>query len=98
MKITKKEVAHIAELARLSFSGKEMELFTEQLNQILVYMEKLNEIDTSEIKPTYHALDLINVFRDDQIEPSLSTQKVLFNAPQSDKELNLIIILEHLLK
>ena len=87
MKITKKEVAHIAELARLSFSGKEMELFTEQLNQILVYMEKLNEIDTSEIKPTYHALDLINVFRDDQIEPSLSTQKVLFNAPQSDKDM-----------
>ncbi len=87
MKITKKEVAHIAELARLSFSGKEMELFTEQLNQILVYMEKLNEIDTSEIKPTYHALDLINVFRDDQIKPSLSTQKVLFNAPQSDKDM-----------
>ncbi|CAD7781624.1 MAG: Glutamyl-tRNA(Gln) amidotransferase subunit C [Candidatus Methanoperedenaceae archaeon GB50] len=87
MKITKKEVAHIAELARLSFSGKEMELFTEQLNQILVYMEKLNEIDTSEIKPTYHALDLINVFRDDQIEPSLSTQKVLFNVPQSDKDM-----------
>ncbi len=87
MKITKKEVAHIAELARLSFSGKEMELFTEQLNQILVYMEKLNEIDTSEIKPTYHALDLINVFREDQIKPSLSTQKVLFNAPQSDKDM-----------
>lgn len=87
MKITKKEVAHIAKLARLSFSEKEMELFTEQLNQILVYMEKLNEIDTSEIKPTYHALDLINVFRDDQIEPSLSTQKVLFNAPQSDKDM-----------
>jgi len=87
MKITKKEVAHIAKLARLSFSEEEMELFTEQLNQILVYMEKLNEIDTSEIKPTYHALDLINVFRDDQIEPSLSTQKVLFNAPQSDKDM-----------
>jgi len=87
MKITKKEVVHIAELARLSFSEKEMELFTEQLNQILVYMEKLNEIDTSEIKPTYHALDLINVFREDQIEPSLSTQKVLFNAPQSDKDM-----------
>lgn len=87
MKITKKEVAHIAKLARLSFSEKEMELFTEQLNQILVYMEKLNEIDTSEIKPTYHALDLINVFRDDQIKPSLSTQKVLFNAPQSDKDM-----------
>ena len=87
MKISRKEVAHIAELARLSFSEEEMELFAEQLNQILIYMEKLDEIDTTGIKPTYHALDLTNVFREDQIKPSLSTQKVLFNAPQSDKDM-----------
>jgi len=90
MKIIKKEVAHIAKLARLSFSEEEMELFTEQLNQILVYMEKLKEIDTSEIKPTYHSLDLINVFREDQIKPSLSTKKVLSNAPQADKDMVIV--------
>ena len=90
MKISRKEVAHIAELARLSFSEEEMELFAEQLNQILVYMEKLDEIDTSGIKPTYHALDLTNVFREDQIKPSLSTQKLLSNAPQADKDMVIV--------
>ena len=90
MKISRKEVGHIAELARLSFSEEEMELFAEQLNQILVYMEKLDEIDTSGIKPTYHALDLTNVFREDQIKPSLSTQKLLSNAPQADKDMVIV--------
>jgi len=90
MKISRKEVAHIAALARLSFSEEEMELFAEQLNQILIYMEKLDEIDTTGIKPTYHALDLINVFREDQIKPSLSTQKLLSNAPQTDKDMVIV--------
>ena len=53
-------------------------------------MEKLKEIDTSEIKPTYHSLDLINVFREDQIKPSLSTKKVLSNAPQADKDMVIV--------
>ena len=90
MKISRKEVGHIAELARLSFSEEEMELFAEQLNQILIYMEKLDEIDTTGIKPTYHALDLTNVFREDQIKPSLSTQKLLSNAPQTDKDMVIV--------
>jgi len=90
MKISRKEVAHIAALARLSFSEEEMELFAEQLNQILIYMEKLDEIDTTGIKPTYHALDLTNVFREDQIKPSLSTQKLLSNVPQTDKDMVIV--------
>jgi len=90
MKISRKEVGHIAALARLSFSEEEMELFAEQLNQILIYMEKLDEIDTTGIKPTYHALDLTNVFREDQIKPSLSTQKLLSNAPQTDKDMVIV--------
>ncbi len=87
MKITKAEVAHVAKLARLSFSEKEMELFTEQLNQILLYMEKLNELNTQHVKPTYHALELTNVMREDKVKPSLATQKVLANAPQADKDM-----------
>jgi aspartyl-tRNA(Asn)/glutamyl-tRNA(Gln) amidotransferase subunit C len=90
MKITKAEVAHVAKLARLSFSEKEILLFTEQLNQILVYMEKLNKIDTTEIEPAYHALDLTNVFREDQVKPSLESQKVLANAPQTDKDMVIV--------
>lgn len=87
MKINKPEVVHVAKLARLSFTEEEIELFTEQLNQILLYMEKLNELDTTEVKPTYHALDLTNVFREDEVKPSLDTKKVLANAPQADKDM-----------
>ena len=87
MKITKAEVAHVAKLARLSFSEEEMELFTEQLNQILLYMEKLNELDTQNVKPTYHALELTNVMREDKVKSSLATEKVMANAPQADKDM-----------
>jgi aspartyl-tRNA(Asn)/glutamyl-tRNA(Gln) amidotransferase subunit C len=87
MKITKAEVLHVTKLARLSFSEKEMELFTHQLNQILLYMEKLNELDTSGVKPTYHALELTNVFRMDEIKASLNKQKTLANAPKKDKDM-----------
>jgi len=87
MKISKAEVTHVAKLARLFFSEKEMELFTEQLNQILLYMEKLNELDTTEVEPTYHALDLTNVFREDKVKPSLDTEKILANGPQADKDM-----------
>ena len=87
MKITKAEVAHVAKLARLSFSEEEMGLFTEQLNQILLYMEKLNELDTQNVKPTYHALELTNVVREDEVRPSLPTEKILANAPQADKDM-----------
>ncbi len=64
-----------------------MELFTHQLNQILLYMEKLNELDTSRVKPTYHALELTNVFRMDEIKASLNKQKTLANAPKKDKDM-----------
>jgi aspartyl-tRNA(Asn)/glutamyl-tRNA(Gln) amidotransferase subunit C len=87
MMITKKEVAHIANLARLSFLEKEMDLFTNQLNQILLYMEKLNELDITNIEPTYHALNLTNVFRKDKTKPSLGSKKILANAPQEEKDM-----------
>ncbi|MCD6319486.1 MAG: Asp-tRNA(Asn)/Glu-tRNA(Gln) amidotransferase subunit GatC [Candidatus Desulfofervidaceae bacterium] len=87
MKISKSEVAHVAKLARLSFNEKEMELFTDQLNQILLYMEKLNEVDTTDVKPTYHALDLTNVFHEDKVSSSLDIKKTLANAPQADKDM-----------
>jgi len=87
MKITIEEVKHVANLARLSFDEKDLSLFTSQLNQILLYMEKLNELDTSEVEPTYHALNLNNVFREDKIKASLPTEKILANAPQANKEM-----------
>ncbi len=87
MKISKEEVLHVAKLARLSFSEKEIGIFTHQLNQILIYMEKLNEVDTSKIEPTYHALEITNVFREDDIKPSLDKEKVLSNAPKKDRDM-----------
>jgi aspartyl-tRNA(Asn)/glutamyl-tRNA(Gln) amidotransferase subunit C len=82
MKISRDEVKHVANLARLRFDEEELEKFTDQLNAILTYIDKLNELDTSEVEPTYHVLDLVNVFREDQVQPSLPRQAALANAPE----------------
>lgn len=84
MKITKGDVEHVAELARLVFSEEEKQSFTEQLNKILFYMEQLGELDTAGIQPTAHVLPLHNVFREDRVRESLTNEQVLTNAP--DKE------------
>lgn len=83
-KITREEVRHVAQLSRLDLDEHEETLFTEHMNQLLVYMEKLNELDTTDIPPTTHAAQLQNVFRTDEVRPSLDREKVLENAPQSD--------------
>ena len=82
MKISREEIEHVANLARLRFGEAELEKFTDQLNTILTYIDKLNELDTSEIEPTYHVLDLVNVFREDQVQPSLPGEAALANAPE----------------
>lgn len=81
MKISREDVQHVAKLARLSFSNEDLELFTNQLNQILTYMDKLNELDTAHVEPTHHALAITNAFREDAIRPSVSNEKSLANAP-----------------
>ncbi|MEI7590838.1 MAG: Asp-tRNA(Asn)/Glu-tRNA(Gln) amidotransferase subunit GatC [Deltaproteobacteria bacterium] len=81
MKIDKAEVTHVANLARLEFSEEEKDKFTHQLNNILSYMEKLNQVDTDGIAPTTHAVELQNAFREDIVKPSLSNEMVMANAP-----------------
>ena len=81
MPVTIKDVEHIAELARLEFSQEEKEKFTHQLNDILKYVEKLNELDTTNVEPLSHVIDLKNVFREDEVVPSLPTEEALKNAP-----------------
>ena len=83
MNISKKEVEHVANLSRLILSDNEVNLYTEQLNSILHFVEKLNEIDTSEVKPTSHALEITNAFREDKVSESISVGKALKNAPDS---------------
>ncbi len=82
MKITVDMVEHVAELARLEFSGDEKELFARQLDAILTYVEKLNELDTTGVEPTSHVLPIKNVFKPDSVKPSLTPDEALLNAPE----------------
>jgi len=86
MKVTKELVLHIAELAQLKLREDEIEKFQEELNQILSYVEKLNEIDTSQVEPLSHPLPTINVYREDKKETSLPREEALKNAPDSTEE------------
>jgi aspartyl-tRNA(Asn)/glutamyl-tRNA(Gln) amidotransferase subunit C len=81
MSLTKAEVEHVARLARLELSENEKEEFTGQLNDILAFVEKLNQLDTTNIEPTAHAIPVTNVFRPDQVVPSLDPELALANAP-----------------
>ncbi|OIN97564.1 asparaginyl/glutamyl-tRNA amidotransferase subunit C [Candidatus Desantisbacteria bacterium CG1_02_38_46] len=85
MKIDKKTVEYIANLARLALTEKEKESFTGQLDKILNYIDKLNALDTSNIEPTFHAVPLKNVFRDDEVKPSLTQERALAMAPEKDR-------------
>jgi aspartyl-tRNA(Asn)/glutamyl-tRNA(Gln) amidotransferase subunit C len=76
-------VEYVAHLARLEFSEQEKGKFTSQLNDILLYMDKLNEIDTTGVVPETHAISLNNAFREDIVKPSLGSDKSLANAPDS---------------
>ncbi len=81
MAVTIKDVEHIAELARLEFNEKEKEKLAHELNDILKYIEKLNELDTSTVEPLSHVIELSNVFRDDVAKPSIPPEDALKNAP-----------------
>ena len=83
-KISREEVRHVATLARLELTEDEEKRMTDQMNDILTYMDKLNELDTRNIPPTTHATQLENVFRPDEVTESLDRERALANAPQSD--------------
>lgn len=81
MKVSRHDIEHIAKLARIDLNEDEKELFGSQLSSILDYMEKLNELDTSDIEPTSHVLSLQNVMRDDTVRESIPREDALMNAP-----------------
>jgi len=82
MKITTEEVKHVADLARLNLDEQELRKMTTQLDTILTYVEKLEELDTEDIAPTTHAFSMTNAFREDKVTESLSQQEALANGPQ----------------
>ena len=81
MKISREEVEHVAKLARLRLTEEEKEKFGKQLNRILEYVEKLNELNTEKVESTSHVVPLKNVLREDEVQPSLPVEDVLSNAP-----------------
>ena len=81
MDITQQEVEHVAKLARLELSDAEQASFARQLSAILTYMDQLKAVDTAGVEPTATVLAAENVFRDDQVRPSLPQEKALANAP-----------------
>jgi aspartyl-tRNA(Asn)/glutamyl-tRNA(Gln) amidotransferase subunit C len=81
MKISREEVEHVARLARLELTEGEKEMFTGQMDAMLAYVDKLNELDTKGITPTSHAVPMENAFREDEVAPSIGIDKALLNAP-----------------
>jgi aspartyl-tRNA(Asn)/glutamyl-tRNA(Gln) amidotransferase subunit C len=87
MAITKDEVLHVARLARLALTDEEVERLTEQLGAILDAVSKVSELDLTDVPPTSHPLDLVNVWDEDEPRPSLSLDEVFANAPEREGDL-----------
>jgi aspartyl-tRNA(Asn)/glutamyl-tRNA(Gln) amidotransferase subunit C len=81
MAITRDEVLHVARLARLELTDDEIDRFTDQLSAILEAVAKVSELDLSDVEPTAHPLDLVNVWAGDEPRPSLPVDEALANAP-----------------
>jgi aspartyl-tRNA(Asn)/glutamyl-tRNA(Gln) amidotransferase subunit C len=84
--LTRADVQKVSLLARLLLSPDEMDALTVQLGQIVQYVELLDELDTENVEPMAHAMDLSNVFADDQVQASLDRELALANAPKRDDE------------
>lgn len=84
MKITKEQVQHVAKLARLNLTEDEQVELTKDLENIIEFSDKLNELNIENIKPTAHVIPIENVFRKDEARPSLERDELLKNAPQKE--------------
>ncbi|HAT56981.1 MAG TPA: Asp-tRNA(Asn)/Glu-tRNA(Gln) amidotransferase subunit GatB [Veillonellaceae bacterium] len=84
MKITSEEAKKIALLSRLSFGDEELDKMKSSMNEILTYMEELNQYDTDGTEPTVHAVELYNVMREDIPRSGISHEKALMNAPEQE--------------
>ncbi len=82
--ITKETVNYIAKLSKLEFSDNESEQLAGELDRIFNYIHKLNELDTDNIEPTSHVLDIQNVMRDDNVITKLTNEEALKNAPEAE--------------
>ncbi len=86
-KLQEDQIRYVAKLARLELTDEEVQLFSQQLNNVLGYMVELTRVDVSKVEPTFHPIPLQNVFREDRVRPSLSVDKALENAPSCEGNL-----------
>ncbi|BBO76248.1 aspartyl/glutamyl-tRNA(Asn/Gln) amidotransferase subunit C [Desulfosarcina widdelii] len=84
MKITKEEVLHVAQLARLDVDEADIERFAGQIGTILEYVDTLKKVDTGGVTGTSHAITLTNAFREDEEKEQLAPEDALANAPEKD--------------
>lgn len=84
MKVTRETIEHVAGLARLNISEAEKDRLTLEMEKIISYVDKLNELDTSGVKPMEHVIPLKNVLREDNVEKSYDKDIILSNAPSSE--------------
>jgi len=82
--ISKEEVKHVAKLARLAITEEEAEKFAGQLGAIIQFAEQLNELDTTDVEPTTHALHMVNVLREDKPEPGLDRDLMMKNVKEHE--------------
>lgn len=90
MSLTREEVERVSLLGRLLLTEAELATMTAQLGQIVDYMALLAELDTQGVEPMAHAIETHNVFRPDEVRPSLPREQALANAPQHDQECYLV--------
>ena len=90
MNLTRQEVEKVSLLARLALSPEELETMTDQLSRIVRYVRQLSELDTGEIEPMAHAIDISNVFAGDEPGESLPRDSALAGAPKRDDECYLV--------
>ena len=83
--ITIKDVEHVAKLARLELSEEEKELYTKQLGDVLKYVDQMNEVDTSNVKPMAQVIDFVNVMREDVVSYDNTKEELMSNAPEEEK-------------
>ena len=82
--ITIKDVEHVAKLARLELTEEEKELYTKQLGDVLKYVDQMNEVDTSNVKPMTQVIDFVNVMRADEVHYDNTKEELMKNAPDEE--------------
>ncbi|MBE7034956.1 MAG: Asp-tRNA(Asn)/Glu-tRNA(Gln) amidotransferase subunit GatC [Ruminococcaceae bacterium] len=84
MNISKEDVLHVAKLARLNLTDEEAQALSVDMENIIGFANKLNELDTEGVVPTAHAIPMSNAFREDVVKPSYDREAMLANAPSAE--------------